>query len=212
MAMVKQSRSQSSGNLFRPWNAEDGNPVEEVTEDHRREKDHHRPNFRIEKGDRKERKKKISSHQVNKPEKSSSTPMSESLETTIHGHESMTSFSSTDPNHFSSAFAQHLMTTYGPHFHPSNLPSLLPFPQAPNPYCIDPSMASMTSGHLPFDTALQFLTAAANGSDRLFRSSQKKQRPKRFSCPHCQVSFSNNGQLRGHIRIHTGNIFFPKLI
>ncbi|XP_054709049.1 Krueppel-like factor 1 [Uloborus diversus] len=32
----------------------------------------------------------------------------------------------------------------------------------------------------------------------------KKQRPKRFQCPHCQVSFSNNGQLRGHIRIHTG--------
>ncbi|CAL1287481.1 unnamed protein product [Larinioides sclopetarius] len=32
----------------------------------------------------------------------------------------------------------------------------------------------------------------------------KKQRPKRFQCPHCQVSFSNNGQLKGHIRIHTG--------
>ncbi|RWS23116.1 Huckebein-like protein [Leptotrombidium deliense] len=35
----------------------------------------------------------------------------------------------------------------------------------------------------------------------------KKQRPKRFQCPHCQVSFSNNGQLKGHIRIHTGNFF-----
>lgn len=32
----------------------------------------------------------------------------------------------------------------------------------------------------------------------------KKQRPKRFQCPHCQVCFSNNGQLKGHIRIHTG--------
>ncbi|CAL8077881.1 unnamed protein product [Orchesella dallaii] len=32
----------------------------------------------------------------------------------------------------------------------------------------------------------------------------KRQRPKRFRCPHCQVAFSNNGQLRGHIRIHTG--------
>ncbi|XP_015908396.1 Krueppel-like factor 9 [Parasteatoda tepidariorum] len=32
----------------------------------------------------------------------------------------------------------------------------------------------------------------------------KKQRPKRFQCPHCQVSFSNNGQLKGHVRIHTG--------
>ncbi|XP_025018651.1 zinc finger protein 354A [Tetranychus urticae] len=33
---------------------------------------------------------------------------------------------------------------------------------------------------------------------------QKKQRPKRFKCVHCDVSFSNNGQLKGHIRIHTG--------
>ncbi|XP_050046291.2 uncharacterized protein [Dermacentor andersoni] len=32
----------------------------------------------------------------------------------------------------------------------------------------------------------------------------KKQRPKRFQCPHCKVSFSNNGQLKGHVRIHTG--------
>lgn len=32
----------------------------------------------------------------------------------------------------------------------------------------------------------------------------RKQRPKKFKCPHCDVAFSNNGQLRGHIRIHTG--------
>lgn len=36
----------------------------------------------------------------------------------------------------------------------------------------------------------------------------KRQRPKRFRCPHCQVAFSNNGQLRGHIRIHTGKKCF----
>lgn len=33
----------------------------------------------------------------------------------------------------------------------------------------------------------------------------RKQRPKKFKCPHCDVAFSNNGQLKGHIRIHTGN-------
>lgn len=33
---------------------------------------------------------------------------------------------------------------------------------------------------------------------------QRKKRPKRFQCPHCHVSFSNNGQLSGHIRTHTG--------
>lgn len=34
----------------------------------------------------------------------------------------------------------------------------------------------------------------------------RKQRPKKFRCPHCQVAFSNNGQLKGHVRIHTGNL------
>lgn len=36
----------------------------------------------------------------------------------------------------------------------------------------------------------------------------KQQRPKKFNCPHCNVAFSNNGQLKGHIRIHTGEIEF----
>ncbi|KAL3268128.1 hypothetical protein HHI36_007255 [Cryptolaemus montrouzieri] len=34
--------------------------------------------------------------------------------------------------------------------------------------------------------------------------SSKKKRPKKYKCPHCDVGFSNNGQLKGHIRIHTG--------
>lgn len=34
----------------------------------------------------------------------------------------------------------------------------------------------------------------------------RKQRPKKYRCPHCEVGFSNNGQLKGHIRIHTGRI------
>nr|XP_003708570.2 PREDICTED: zinc finger protein 233 [Megachile rotundata] len=32
----------------------------------------------------------------------------------------------------------------------------------------------------------------------------KKLRPKKFRCELCDVAFSNNGQLKGHIRIHTG--------
>ncbi|XP_051158012.1 zinc finger protein 84-like [Leptopilina boulardi] len=32
----------------------------------------------------------------------------------------------------------------------------------------------------------------------------KKLRPKKFRCEHCNVAFSNNGQLKGHVRIHTG--------
>jgi hypothetical protein len=38
----------------------------------------------------------------------------------------------------------------------------------------------------------------------LARLKARKQRPKKYRCPHCNVAFSNNGQLRGHIRIHTG--------
>ncbi|XP_063988188.1 uncharacterized protein LOC135168174 [Diachasmimorpha longicaudata] len=32
----------------------------------------------------------------------------------------------------------------------------------------------------------------------------KKMRPKKFVCDTCNVAFSNKGQLRGHLRIHTG--------
>jgi hypothetical protein len=43
-------------------------------------------------------------------------------------------------------------------------------------------------------------------------SGNKKQRPKRFRCPHCQVAFSNNGQLKGHVRSHTGINSFVTLL
>ncbi|KAK9728426.1 Tc5 transposase DNA-binding domain [Popillia japonica] len=39
----------------------------------------------------------------------------------------------------------------------------------------------------------------------------RKQRPKKYKCPHCDVGFSNNGQLKGHIRIHTDLICPPIL-
>ena len=32
----------------------------------------------------------------------------------------------------------------------------------------------------------------------------KKIRQKKYKCDQCSSSFSNNGQLRGHLRIHTG--------
>jgi len=38
----------------------------------------------------------------------------------------------------------------------------------------------------------------------------RKQRPKKFKCPHCDVAFSNNGQLKGHIRIHTGKLILER--
>lgn len=35
-------------------------------------------------------------------------------------------------------------------------------------------------------------------------ASGRKQRPKNFQCPACKMAFSNNGQLKNHVRIHTG--------
>lgn len=66
----------------------------------------------------------------------------------------------------------------------------------------DPTQ-SLLNSVFPGESA-SFLEAASAAMSRSWKMQQKKQRPKRFQCPHCQVSFSNNGQLKGHIRIHTG--------
>lgn len=68
-----------------------------------------------------------------------------------------------------------------------------------NALLCDPTRG-LLHGMLPADAAL--LEAATQAMSRSWKL--KKQRPKKFQCPHCQVSFSNNGQLKGHVRIHTG--------
>jgi len=64
-----------------------------------------------------------------------------------------------------------------------------------NPTTVD-DLAKLSRNEL---TAMGLLPPDPPSSQKV-----KRQRPKRFHCPHCQVAFSNNGQLRGHIRIHTG--------
>lgn len=39
----------------------------------------------------------------------------------------------------------------------------------------------------------------------------KKMRPKKFQCQFCEAAFSNNGQLTGHTRIHTGELTIAHL-
>lgn len=85
----------------------------------------------------------------------------------------------------------------------------------------DPSSASMFSalGLTTTDTLLLEAASLAHGhhaaeeyarlligEERRARlhAAARKQRPKKYKCPHCDVGFSNNGQLKGHIRIHTG--------
>ena len=46
---------------------------------------------------------------------------------------------------------------------------------------------------------LQLAVASVTGSVH-----DKKTRPKKYKCQECGAGFSNNGQLRGHLRIHTG--------
>jgi len=45
------------------------------------------------------------------------------------------------------------------------------------------------------------LHMVATGQQRVLK---KKIRPKNFHCPVCPMAFSNNGQLKNHVRIHTG--------
>lgn len=63
-----------------------------------------------------------------------------------------------------------------------------------------PNQMPWVPAEVPFPVPLDHLLPQSNGP----KLRAKKQRPKKFQCPHCQVSFSNNGQLKGHIRIHTG--------
>ena len=59
-------------------------------------------------------------------------------------------------------------------------------------------------GHLPYHHPIADAHPTASEASHA-SASGKKQRPKRFRCPHCNVAFSNNGQLKGHVRSHTGN-------
>ncbi|KAJ8967464.1 hypothetical protein NQ314_002778 [Rhamnusium bicolor] len=71
-------------------------------------------------------------------------------------------------------------------------------------------MESMAQGF-----ALEEYARVLNQEHQAKILASKKQRPKKYKCPHCDVGFSNNGQLKGHIRIHTGsyiNIFYLLII
>lgn len=91
-------------------------------------------------------------------------------------------------------------------FQSSSLPGAIP--HTPVPLMPD-MMAPMSSTASMPDcfselTRVELETLGLMCSSDYVRMKARKQRPKKYRCPHCQVAFSNNGQLKGHIRIHTG--------
>lgn len=70
----------------------------------------------------------------------------------------------------------------------------------------DPAiMETLTQGY-----ALEEYARVLQQEHQIKILNSRKQRPKKYKCPHCDVGFSNNGQLKGHIRIHTGLYHFFK--
>lgn len=53
-------------------------------------------------------------------------------------------------------------------------------------------------------TTTTTLTTATRQNDTPQLAANRKYRAKNFVCPACKMAFSNNGQLKNHVRIHTG--------
>ncbi|XP_045475003.1 putative zinc finger protein 730 [Harmonia axyridis] len=77
----------------------------------------------------------------------------------------------------------------------------VPNAQQFNPACYSPYMQG---DFLNYGSYWQDYARVVEQENQERMLNAKKKRPKKYKCPHCDVGFSNNGQLKGHIRIHTG--------
>lgn len=100
----------------------------------------------------------------------------------------------------------HIQHSFNSRSSPVIDPILSAFPSVASATSFNAAVAAVTaaaaSGHSSVGSLASLI--ASNASSSSSPGNMKKQRPKRFHCPHCQIAFSNQGQLRGHVRIHTG--------
>nr|XP_046471260.1 uncharacterized protein LOC124213723 [Neodiprion pinetum] len=97
------------------------------------------------------------------------------------------------------------------HIRPITPSGSFPFPSGNGP-CLDHQKLIAWQEHIAACKRLEYqrhlaieeAARALQHHETLVKQS-KKLRPMKFPCPHCNVAFSNNGQLKGHIRIHTVN-------
>ena len=204
--------SSSSSLLFRPWASDDDErQSRQSTSSDQRQKEHHthlRKSYQ--RGDEKEGTKSeretsscssLTRLPVHKllPASSESSSSSNNLSHTLNQFNTNNLWSqfldlnATPVNHhqlhfnnnlFSSNFSQHQLNSL---FFPQNDSFQLMSPQ---------SIISSSKDNKRQNAETQVTSRGV--------SSFRRQRPKRFSCPHCNTAFSNQGQLRGHVRTHTG--------
>lgn len=63
-----------------------------------------------------------------------------------------------------------------------------------------------TSDNMDCKIEYNYIVANRQNQQQLhqYNPQKPKSRPKNFPCPACKMAFSNNGQLKNHVRIHTG--------